>query len=181
MNLLFCACPRPIYGFFMADAYPDAFAPIPPAVDEVPDYTNCSDENDRATTCAKPALNRKTRADIITMNAALTDIFLDAISVGVYAAFQQRHLREPNIVFVDMFEWFAQHYSTTTLEDCDAKRQRMAADWHPGNGFDALTLRLFTGAAYTNATGYPIVNPDIVDIRIRIIKQCGLYAEEYKS
>ena len=44
MNLLFCACPRPIYGFFTADAYPDAFAPIPPAVDKVPDYTNFSDK-----------------------------------------------------------------------------------------------------------------------------------------
>ena len=181
MNLLFCACPRPIYGFFTADAYPDAFAPIPPPVDEVPDYTTCNDENDRATTRAKHALNRKTRADIITMNAALTDVFLDAVSIGVRAAFQQRRLREPNIVFVDMFEWFAQHYGTTTAEDRDANRQRMAADWHPGDGFDALTLRLFTGAAYANATGYPIVDRDIVDIGIRVIKRCGLYAEEYKS
>jgi hypothetical protein len=32
MNLLLCACPRPIYEFFTADAYPDAFAPIPPSV-----------------------------------------------------------------------------------------------------------------------------------------------------
>jgi hypothetical protein len=99
----------------------------------------------------------------------------------VQAAFQQRRLCEPNIVFVDMFEWFAQHYGTTTAEDPDANRQRMAADWHPGNGFDALTLRLFTGAAYANATGYPIVDRNIVDIRIRVIKRCGLYAEEYKS
>ncbi len=36
-NLLFRACPCPIYGFFTADAYPDAFAPIPPPVDKVPD------------------------------------------------------------------------------------------------------------------------------------------------
>jgi hypothetical protein len=35
--------------------------------------------------------------------------------------------------------------------------------------------------AYANATGYPIVDRNIVDIGIRIIKQCGLYAEEYKS
>ncbi len=46
----------------------------------------------------------------------------------------------------------------------------MAADWHPCDGFDALTLRLFTGAAYANATGYPIVHRDIVDIGIRVIK-----------
>ena len=115
------------------------------------------------------------------MNAVLTNVFLDAILVGVRAAFQQRRLCKPNIVFIDMFEWFAEHYGTMTAEDCDANCQRMATDWHPGDGFDALTLRLFTGAARANATGYPIVNCDIIDIRIRIIKQCGLYAEEYKS
>ena len=170
MNLLFCACPPPIYDFFTADAYPEAFAPIPPAVDEVPDYTNCSNKNDRATTRAKHALNRKTRADIITMNAALTDVFLDAVSVGVRVAFQQRRLREPNIVFVDMFEWFAQHYGTMTAEDRDANCQQMAADWHPDNGFNTLTLRLFMGAVCANATGgYPIVDRDIVDIGIRAI------------
>jgi hypothetical protein len=181
MNLLFCACRRPIYRFFTVDAYPDAFAPIPPAVDEVLDYTNCSDKNDRATTCAKHALNRKTRADIITMNAALTDVFLNPVLVGVRAAFQQWHLRKPNIVFVDMFEWFAQHYNTTTAEDRDANRQQIAANWHPSNCFDALTLGLFMSAAYPNATGYPIVDRNIVNIGIRVIKQCGLYAEEYKS
>ena len=56
---------------------------------------------------------------------------------------------------------------------------QIASGWR--NSLDALTLRLFTGAAYANATGYPIVDCDIVDIGIRIIKQCGLYAEEYKS
>jgi hypothetical protein len=28
--------------------------------------------------------------------------------------------------------------------------------------------------AYTNATGYPIIDRNIVDIGIRVIKQCGL-------
>ena len=82
MILLFYACPRPIYGFFTADAYPDAFEAIPPVVDKVPDYAKCTDKNDHTTTCTKHALNKKTRADIITMNTALTDVFLDAILVG---------------------------------------------------------------------------------------------------
>ena len=112
------------------------------------------------------------------MNPALNDVFLKAVSVGVRAAFQQRCLRKPNIVCVDMFKWFAQHYGATTVEDCDANCQRMATNWHPGNGFDALALRLFTGVAYANATGYPIIDRNI---GIRVIKQCGLYVEEYKS
>ena len=181
MNLLFCSCPCPVYRFFTADAYPDAFTPIPSVVDKVPDYADCTGKNDRATTCARHALDKKTRADIITMNAALTNVFLDAVLVRVRTAFQQRRLCKPNIVFVDMFEWFVQHYGTTTAEDCDESCQQMAANWHPGNCFDTLALPPFTGAAYTNATEYPIVDCNIVDIEIRIIKQCSLYLEEYKS
>ncbi len=44
MNLLFCTCPRPVYVFFTADTYPDAFAPFPPVVDKVLDYTACTDK-----------------------------------------------------------------------------------------------------------------------------------------
>ena len=57
----------------------------------------------------------------------------------------------------------------------------MATDWHLDNGFDALALCHFTGAAYTNATWYPIVDCNIINIGICVIKQCGLYAEEYKQ
>ena len=57
----------------------------------------------------------------------------------------------------------------------------MATNWHPVDGFNALALRLFTGAAYANTTGYPIIDCNIYNIEICVIKQCGLYAEEYKS
>jgi hypothetical protein len=72
-------------------------------------------------------------------------------------------------------------YGTTTPEDCDANHQWMAADWHPSEGFDALTLRLFTGGAYADACRYPIPACNIINIGIHAIKQCGLYAEEYKQ
>jgi hypothetical protein len=75
-------------------------------IDKVPDYTGCVDDNNRALKRAKHALNKKTRADTVTMNAALTDVFLDTLSLQVCASFQQRHLCKPNIVFVDVFEWF---------------------------------------------------------------------------
>jgi hypothetical protein len=40
MNLLFCACPVNIYGFFTSETYPDAtYAPISAVVDNMPDYT----------------------------------------------------------------------------------------------------------------------------------------------
>ena len=47
MHLLFCTCPKNVYGFFTADPYPTIFDPFLPMVDEVPDYTGCVDENER--------------------------------------------------------------------------------------------------------------------------------------
>ncbi len=181
MNLLFCACPENVYGFFTADPYPTNFAPFPPVIDKVPDYTGCVDDNDCVLKCAKHALNKKTRADIVTMNAALTNVFLDALSSQVCASFQQRCLCEQNIIFLDMFEWFVGHYGKTTAEDRNANRLHMATDWHPANGFDTLALHLFTGAAYAGCTGYTMADRDIGDIGLRIIKRCGMYAEEYKA
>jgi hypothetical protein len=153
MNLLFCACPRNVYSFLTADPYPTNFAPFPPVIDKVPDYMGSVDDKDHSSKCTKHALNKKTRADIITMNAALTNVFLDALSSQVHALFQQRRLPELNILFVDIFEWFVGHCSKTMAKDRNANRQCMAADRHPINRFDTLALRLFTGAAYAGCTG----------------------------
>ena len=57
----------------------------------------------------------------------------------------------------------------------------MAANWHPTNGFDALILRLFTGAAYASSAGFRMNDVNIVDIGLHIIKQCGMYGKEYKA
>jgi hypothetical protein len=81
MNLLFYAAPKDIYAFLTTEAYPMAFAPFPPLIPDVPDFSECTDENERATVRTKHALNKKMRANIITMNIALTDIFLDCIFI----------------------------------------------------------------------------------------------------
>jgi hypothetical protein len=36
--------------------------------------------------------------------------------------FKQIRLRMPNIIFVDMIDWFVEKYGTTTPEDRDANR-----------------------------------------------------------
>ncbi len=181
MNLLFCPCPRNVYGFFTADPYPTDFAPFPPVIDEIPDYTGCIDGNDCASKHAKHALDKKTRADIVTMNAALTDVFLDVLSLQVHASFQQHCLCKPNIIISKMFEWFFGHYGKAMAKDPDANRQCMATNWHPANMFDTLALCLFTGAAYAGCRGYTMANRNIVNIGLHVIKQCGMYAEEYKA
>jgi hypothetical protein len=99
----------------------------------------------------------------------------------VRASFQQQRLRKPNNIFVDLFLWFVNQYGKTTAKDREANRQRMAANWHPANRFDALILHLINGAAYASSAGFKMNNVDIVDIGLRIIKQCRMYGEEYKA
>ncbi len=120
-------------------------------------------------------------ADIITMNIALADVFLECLSLQVRTSFQQQRLRKPNIVFINMFMWFISHYVKTTSRDRKANRHRIAADWHPSNGFYHLILRLFTGAAFASSAGYLMNNIGVVDIGLSIIKRSGMYMEEYKQ
>jgi hypothetical protein len=88
-------------------------------------------------------------------------------------------IREPNIIFVNLFLWFVEQYSKITAKDREATRQRMAADWHPTNGFDTLILCLFTGA--TSSAGCKMNDVGIVNIGLHIIKQCRMYSKEYKA
>ena len=127
------------------------------------------------------ARDKKTRANIVTMNAALCDVFLENMSTSVRASVLQRRLSEPNIVFVDLFLWFVKNYGKTTAEDREGNRHRMAADWHPSDGFDSVIHRLFTGAGYASSAGYPMHDADIIDIGLHVIKRCGMYSKEYKQ
>ncbi len=57
----------------------------------------------------------------------------------------------------------------------------MVANWHPTDGFGTLVLRVFTGAAFAGCANFTMANQDIVDIGLHIIKQCGMYAKEFKA
>jgi hypothetical protein len=57
----------------------------------------------------------------------------------------------------------------------------MAATWHPSKGFEPLAMRLFISAPYASAAHYPMDNRANIDIGLRIIKRCGMYAKEYKN
>ncbi len=181
MNLLFCAAPCNVYAFLSSEVYHDAFVPFPPEIPNVPDFTACVDDNDRATVQAMHVHNKKTRADIVTMNTALAGVFLEVMSSQVRASFQKHRLHKPNIVFVDLFLCFVEQYGKTMAKDRKANRQRMATNLHPIDGFDALILCLFTGAVYASSAGFKMNNVDFVNIGLRIINQCGMYSKEYKA
>ena len=89
-------------------------------------------------------------------------------------------MKDPNMVFLYMFDWFIKKYGKTTTKDREANWQRMAVEWHPAKGFEPLATRLFIGALYTSAARYPMRDCDIIEIGLRIIKCCGMYSKEYK-
>ncbi len=76
MNMLFCAASPGLYSFFTTKIYPASFFPFPVEVDAIPDYSACTTDNERETLKATNPHDRKTRADIVTMNAALSDVSL---------------------------------------------------------------------------------------------------------
>jgi len=76
MNMLFCAASPGLYSFFMNEAYPTNYFPFPAEVDSILDFSACNSDNERETLKATNTRDRKTRADIVTMNIALSDAFL---------------------------------------------------------------------------------------------------------
>jgi len=94
-----------------------------------------------------------------TSASATMNMVFCAASPGLYSFFTTEAnpttffpflicMKQLNMVFLHMFDWFITKYGKTTTEDCEENRQRMAADWHPSIGFEPLTMRLFIGASY---------------------------------
>ncbi len=127
------------------------------------------------------AMAQKRRNDVINMNTALINAFLDLIPVAFKQSYEQIRMENPNLVFREMFAWFVTKYGHTSAEDRAANCNAMALDWHPSQGFELLVARLFCGATFANLAKYPIPDDNIVDIGIRVLHRTGLFAEEYKA
>jgi hypothetical protein len=172
MNMLFHDASPGLYSFFTTEAYPASFFPFPPEVDAVPDFSTCTSDNECKTLKATNACGQKTQADIITMNAALFDVFLANLSKAIHETYEPICMKQPNTVFLHMFDWFINKYGKTMTKDCKENRQKMAANWHPSDGFEPLMMRLFAGAPYANAARYLMNNHDVIDIGLSVIKRC---------
>ncbi len=181
MNMLFCAAALDLYAFFTKEAYPKTFFPFPKEVENVPDFNNCTDNNQRETLKLTHTFSKKTRADIVTMNAALSDVFLANLPKLICDSYDPICMGLPNTVFLHMFDWFIKKYGVTTAKEKEENQQQMAADWQPTDSFEQLVPRLFLGVSYASAARYPIKELDIIDIGLCAIKRCGMYAKEYKA
>ena len=151
MNMLFCAASPGLYSFFMNEPYPTDFFPFPTEVDTIPDFAVCTSDNECESLKATHARDQKTRADIVTMNLALADVFLANLPKAIRETYEPIRMKDPNTVFLYMFDWFIEQYGKPTSEDRKANRQQMVADWHPSEGFEPLATRLFIGASYASA------------------------------
>ncbi len=123
MNMLFCAASPGLYSFFTQEAYPANYFPFPVEVDAVPDFSACNSDNKSETLKDTNARDQKTRADIVTMNAALSDVFLANLPTAIRETFEPICMKEPNTVFIHMFDWFITKYGKTTTEDRKANCQ----------------------------------------------------------
>jgi hypothetical protein len=90
-------------------------------------------------------------------------------------------MKQPNTVFLYMFDWFITKYGHTTTKDCEEYWQRMAIAWRPSKGFEPLATRIFIGASYASAARYPMDDCNIINIGLSIINRCGMFAKEHKN
>jgi hypothetical protein len=148
MNMLFCAAVPDLYAFFTKEAYPKTFFLFPKEVEEVPDFNNRTDDNQHEMLKLTHALAKKTRADIVTMNAALLDVFLANLPKSICDGYNPIHMGLPNTVFLHMFDWFIKKYGITTAKEREENQQQMAANWQPTNGFE----QLLTGSSLVRCT-----------------------------
>jgi hypothetical protein len=115
------------------------------------------------------------------MNAAVSYVFLVNLPKAICETYKPIRMKQPNTVFLHMFDWFITKYGLTRTKDRKENWQRMAATWHPSEGFKPLATGLFINASYARAASYPMDDPDVIDISLRVIKHCGMYAKEYKN
>jgi hypothetical protein len=53
------------------------------------------------------------------MNAALSDIFLANLPKAIRKTYDPICMKQPNTVFLHMFDWFINKYGKTTTKDCE--------------------------------------------------------------
>ncbi len=76
MNMLLLAASPDLYSYFTNKTYPSSYFPFPKEIDAVSDFSACTSDNEHKGLKATHASNKKTQADIVTMNLALSHVFL---------------------------------------------------------------------------------------------------------
>ncbi len=121
-HVVLCRVTRSLFVFTNKTYLTDCFL-FPTKVDTIPDFTACTSDNERESLKATHARDQKTRADIVTMNSALDNVFLANLPKAIQEMYQPIRMKDPTMVFLYMFDWFIERYGKTTSEDLKANRQ----------------------------------------------------------
>jgi hypothetical protein len=84
MNMLFLAASPDLHSYFTNKTHPSGYFSFPKEVDDARDFSACTSDNKHKSLKSTHARNPKTRADIVTMNAALSDVFLANLPKGMH-------------------------------------------------------------------------------------------------
>jgi hypothetical protein len=103
MNMLSLAASLDLCSYFISKAYPSSYFLFPKEVDDIPDFSACTSDNKRKSLKATHACDQKTRADIVTINLALFDVFLANLPKAICKTYKLIHMKQPNTVFLHMF------------------------------------------------------------------------------
>jgi hypothetical protein len=85
-------------------AYPAQQYPFPNDVDEVPNFTTCDDDNDRAAAKITHAIALKTQNGVVNMNTALINTLLSLIPMAFKILYELEQMVDPNAVFCQCFD-----------------------------------------------------------------------------
>jgi hypothetical protein len=182
MNLLYVTVGPVLYTHYSAgETYPANNYSFPDDVDEVPNFSACNNDNDRAAAKITHSILLKTHSNVVNMNVVFNNTLLGLILTAFKLLYEQERMMDPNAVFRQCFDWFITKYGRTSAEDCEANHTTMAADWHPSMGFEVLTSRLFRDVTFASLSGHPITDKDAVDIGVCVFNCTGLFAKEYKT
>jgi hypothetical protein len=102
--MLFLAASPDLYLYFTNETYPSSYFPFPKEVDDIPDFFTCTSDNECKRLQATHARNQKTQADIVTINAALSNVFLANLPKAICETYEPIHMKQPNTVFLHMFD-----------------------------------------------------------------------------
>jgi hypothetical protein len=125
--------------------------------------------------------NQKTRANIATMNAALSDVVITNLPKTIHNIYEPICMEEPNTVFQHMLGLFIKKYGKVMTKERKEYLKNMATNWHPSDGLEPLGMRLFIGVLYVSAVRYPMEDCGVINIGLHIVKSCSMYSKEYKK
>jgi hypothetical protein len=105
MNLPYVTVNPDLYKHHAGNkAYPVDCYPFPPDVPNVLGYAGSIDSNECAAWKCTHGMALKKRNDVVNMNAALIDVFLDLIPVAFKQAYEQKMMEDSNAIFRKMFD-----------------------------------------------------------------------------